>query len=219
MIKAVSAVGLVVWLAGTPALSSPLLDLVAQQAAKRALAPAAAGAPAEPASSALEQARRIAGAPQSASAPAATVAAPSGAWPEPAPINYPSAQVKRAGEFKFSAETLAKVKAFEGFAAVRCSDCEGGMTYDSSIRLIRPPWLGDRPVQAVIAGLKVGQAYTWKGEASVGALTVLSEQPIGPFPCRQVRYTLTRGKQTAERPGLFCFTKGEYTDPAWTEIL
>src|SRR5215217_1918965 len=73
-----------------------------------------------------------------------------------------------------------------------------------------------------VAAMKVGGSWTWKGVKTTGAIKVEGAHDIGVWPCRQVRWTLTRpdGGKAAERTGLICkgLRMGE-TKPDWETVF
>jgi len=148
--------------------------------------------------------------------------APAAAGPEPWPVNAGARTVAIPHDLDFSPELEAKKKAFVEFSKVRCTSCEGGYSFDAWANLI----LGVTDLRAWhkrIGETAVGGTLTWRGDASDGTLTVLSDAQVGPFPCKQIRYSLVRrsDKASAERPGLLCFGKASaYAgSPSWVEVL
>lgn len=70
----------------------------------------------------------------------------------------------------------------------------------------------------------VGRAIPWRGTAYDGLITVVSEVPIGGFPCRQLIHRITmRDKQpvSVETPDLVCLGRqDEYSGKdTWHEVF
>ena len=149
------------------------------------------------------------------SAPAATTG------PEPWPVNVGSRSIATPYDFEFSPELEAKGKAYLEFSRVACTGCEGGRSYDAWANLILGLKLDAWHKQ--IGETAVGGTLSWRGQVSDGKVTVLGDAQVGPYPCKQVRYTLVRrsDKASAERPGLFCFGKASSFagSPSWVEAL
>ena len=141
--------------------------------------------------------------------------------PSPAPAAAPAIKAKKApppgiypGTINVGAEIKAKKDAFDEFGKVRCSDCEGGYSYDSWTQIFFNGELaGEYNGWAKKLGnLRVGERLTWKGKASNGTLTVVSENPVEGFRCKQLTYRLDKPNSSAERPGLLCWGKlNEYS--------
>lgn len=97
-------------------------------------------------------------------------------------------------------------KAYDDFGKVRCTSCEGGYAYDGWPVFPRDetprPYNGSKHILGEFA---IGHVHRWKGAESQGSLTVVSEEPVGGFRCRQLVYRLTKGSASAERPGLLCW--------------
>ncbi|MGL3821211.1 hypothetical protein [Sphingopyxis sp. R3-92] len=133
--------------------------------------------------------------------------------PEPE-TKYPSRMPKPEG--------FAAVKqAYDDFGKVRCTSCEGGFAYDSWPVFprdgTRRPFDGAR---SIVGELPIGHVHRWKGAESQGSLTVVSEEPVGGFRCRQLLYRLTKGSASAERPGLMCWGyANQYSaSEGWNEV-
>lgn len=146
-------------------------------------------------------------------APAEKGAAPSDAAPvrafpasgvEPWPLNI-NDPVKSPREYKFSPELQDRKTAYVQFGRVRCGDCEGGYAFDTWARQYMPSRSEYNAFEKMIAGLGVGQSWSWRPSGSVGTVTVVSKEPVGGFECSQVRWELKRGKASASSPGLFCW--------------
>ncbi|MGR4866711.1 hypothetical protein [Caulobacter sp. LARHSG274] len=140
---------------------------------------------------------------------------------EPAPVNYSSREIHRPQDLRFSETMSARKKALEQFGKSPCDACEGGYQYDTSVRHLVAGWTRqDGAFEQKVGAMHVGESFNWRGATTSGLFRVESEAPIGPFPCKQVRYVLTRGKQSADRLGLFCFGKREYsTLDEWIEVF
>lgn len=152
-------------------------------------------------------------APGRSAAPAARAAS---SGPAPWPLNPDDATY--TGDLEFDPADEARVKGLEEFAKVRCNDCEGGYAFDSWITHQRGMTVDE--VAAAVGALAIGQTLTWTGAESTGVLEVVSEVPVGPFQCKQVRTVMTRGEATYEAPGLYCFGKSHtYAKAMWVEVL
>ncbi len=114
-------------------------------------------------------------------------------------ILYPSRRPKPEG---FDAVK----QAYTDFGKVRCASCEGGYAYDGWPVFPRDetprPYNGSRHILGEFA---IDHVHRWKGAESEGSLTIVSEEPVGGFRCRQLLYRLTKGGASAERPGLLCW--------------
>jgi hypothetical protein len=55
----------------------------------------------------------------------------------------------------------------------------------------------------------------------VGKITAVSADPVGPFACKQLRWELTRGKETRTRDGLVCRGKSnpDADNERWLEVF
>lgn len=140
--------------------------------------------------------------------------------PTPWPNNLDRPRLARPGQLTFDAALEAEKAAFKRFGTVSCSDCEGGESYDTAAKLflnLRDMWAFD----SALGALNLNQSLTWRGRASAGKITVVGEVPVGPFPCKQLRWELTRGDQTATRPGLVCLGKSnpDADNDRWMEIF
>lgn len=162
------------------------------------------------------------GAGQPAAQPVATAEAAHAVstGPEPWPNNLDRPRLSRPGQLEFDAALEAEKTAFKRFGAVSCSDCEGGESYDTAAKLfldLRDMWAFD----TALGALNRDQSLTWRGRASTGRITVVGESPVGPFPCKQLRWELTRGDQTATRPGLVCLGKSnpDADNDRWIEVF
>lgn len=97
-------------------------------------------------------------------------------------------------------------KAYDDFGKVRCTSCEGGYAYDGWPVFPRDatprPYNGSKHI---LGEFPIGHVHRWKGSESQGSLTIVSEEPVGGFRCRQLLYRLTKGSASAERPGLLCW--------------
>ncbi|MHA4837900.1 hypothetical protein [Sphingopyxis sp. MSC1_008] len=100
----------------------------------------------------------------------------------------------------------AAKKAYDDFGKVRCTSCEGGYAYDGWPVFPRDetprPYNGSKHILGEFA---IGHVHRWKGAEAQGSLTIVSEEPVGGFRCRQLLYRLTKGSASAERPGLLCW--------------
>ncbi len=153
-----------------------------------------------------------------ASAPAPVAVASTG--PSPWPNNLGDPRLRRPGQLKFDAALEAQKDAFKKFGEVSCNDCEGGVSFDTAAKLflnLRDMWAFD----SALGALEVGQSLTWRGRASVGKITAVSDAPVGPFQCKQLRWELKRGNETKTRDGLVCLGKSnpDADNERWLEVL
>lgn len=192
------------------------VDRVADEASRRverAVEDAASGAAVEESSGSS-----LAVAPVAASAgnSGATRPAAPPRGPAPWPINPDDAAY--TGDLEFDPADEARASGLDEFAKVDCMDCEGGYSYDSWIN-----YHTDMDVDGVAARvgeLSIGETLSWTGIEASGVLEVISETPVGSFPCKQVRLVMTRGEATYETPGLYCFGKShQYAKAMWVEVL
>lgn len=105
------------------------------------------------------------------------------------------------GDLQFP-EALAALKAFDNAAAVGCQECEGGRSFDTWPNYFIAGFNADKRM----AALKADEKLTWKGKRLAGEITLIGEQPIGRFPCRQYRWVMrgAAGKVAATRTSLQC---------------
>lgn len=116
--------------------------------------------------------------------------APSSLWP----VNGHCA-VHSFRDLQFP-EAVEQKRAYTKIGDIPCRTCERGATYDG--------WPKNMP-ESKLLSLRQGEPLRWKGARYEGAVVLTGEHPIGPFPCRQYRWTLSEGaKVAAERAGLFC---------------
>lgn len=146
---------------------------------------------------------------------AGNATAPSTAKKAPAPeIKYPSRMPEPDG-------FAAVKKAYDDFGKVRCTSCEGGYAYDGWAVFPRDgnrrPFDGAR---SILGELPIGHIHRWTGAESKGSLTIVSEEPVGGFRCRQLLYRLTKGSASAERPGLMCWGYANQfsASEGWNEV-
>lgn len=110
------------------------------------------------------------------------------------------------GDVPKSAEAETLRVAYNKFGEVSCNDCEGGISFDGSPRFEYDQFSGQYEERARRAGTwAVGHVHRWKGKASIGTITVLSEEAINGLKCKRLVYKLVRGQASAERPSLICF--------------
>lgn len=151
------------------------------------------------------------------------------AIPAPASAAAPAVKAKKApppgvypGTITVGADIKAKKDAFDEFGKVRCNDCEGGYSYDSWTQIFFNGELaGEYNGWAKKLGnLRVGERLTWKGKASNGTLTVVSDSPVEGFRCKHLTYRLDKPNASAERPGLVCWGKlNEYSsNDSWVIV-
>jgi hypothetical protein len=141
--------------------------------------------------------------------------------PAPWPINVGAPGVRFPSDLDFSSELEAEKKAFVEFSRVRCTDCEGGYGYDAWAQQILGINRGYKAWETRIGGMAVGETLAWKGAQSKGLITIVSEEPVNGWRCKQLRWELAKGSERAERPGLFCFGKAGPYDGAesWTQVF
>jgi opacity protein-like surface antigen len=138
----------------------------------------------------------------------------------PQPINLGDPKVRRPGQLKFDAALEDQKTAFKTFGEVSCDDCEGGVSFDTAAKKflgLRDMWAFD----SALGALEVGQSLNWRGRASVGKITAVSAEAVGPFACKQLRWELTRGKETRARDGLVCLGKSnpDADNDRWLEVF
>ncbi|MFJ6024320.1 hypothetical protein ACIQC9_06965 [Brevundimonas sp. NPDC092305] len=179
----------------------------AEQAAQAVVGRAvtAATAPRPPASARPAAAASAAPSASAPQAPAAAGGLPAD-FPAPRPLNY-SADIRRPGQLRFSdAEKNAK-GSFDQIGRYACASCEGGFNFDSWPRHeVRGIGVGNYQLENRLGALGVGEALTWTGShtGTRYAITVTSDRAIGPWPCKQLRWTGDRGDEHVERVGLIC---------------
>jgi len=202
-VVAVSALSLA--LASPAAAQSGFLKSLARQAAAAAVQNAAAPKPSADAAPAAEAEGQDNPGQSQQYAAAEQAAATSG--PAPWPINVGARAVKYPSDLDFSAELEAEKKAFDEFSKVRCSDCEGGYSYDAwAQQMIRLDG-SYKAWEKKLGGLALGETLSWKGSQSKGLITVVSEEPVNGWPCKQLKWELDKPGAHAERPGLICYGK------------
>ena len=145
------------------------------------------------------------------------VAARAAEGPAPWPLNAGAATY--TGELQFDPIYAQQYKAVETFGKSRCNDCEGGYAYDTFIsHYIDAAAQGGVPAR--VGRMAIGESLTWRGEVTTGRLEVLSDTPVGAFPCKQVRLTLTKGQENQEALGLYCKGKSHaYAADMWVRVL
>ncbi len=137
---------------------------------------------------------------------------PSTNFADPAPINY-TPSLDRPSDLRFAPEHAAAKRAYEDFGKVRCNDCEGGYDYETWVRNAIPGLTGYQVFERRIGGMAVGESLNWTGSRGARyALTIVGEQPIGEWPCKQLKWTADRGSEHAERMGLFCRNGNTWVD-------
>lgn len=211
---ALSVAALVLCLAA-PAQAQSFLKNLAREAALRAAAAAANGsaqaAQAQPVAAPDGGGGSVEGGDAASEAPAEAAAT----GPTPWPNNLGARDATSPSRLTFSAELEAEKAAFLEFSKVPCTACEGGRSYDAwAQHFIRldGSW---KAWEKKVGALEMGQSVTWQGQKSKGAITVVGETPVGAWPCKQLRWTLTRPGEKAERPGLICNARPD-GNPDWT---
>jgi hypothetical protein len=211
-----AAAGLSLLLTAPAAAQSGFLKNLARQAAAAAIQnaaqPPAQAAPADaPTQDQAEAPAQYAAAAQTAPT----------SGPAPWPMNVGAQAVKYPSDLDFSPELEAEKKAFLEFSKVRCGDCEGGYSFDAWVQQIIPLDGKYKAWERKVGGLALGEKIAWKGSQATGVITVVSEEAVNGWPCKQLKWELKRGQASAERPGLFCYGKGGPYDgsDSWTEVF
>ncbi|KQY85881.1 hypothetical protein [Brevundimonas sp. Root1423] len=204
----------------SPVMAQDLLERMARAAVERAATAAAQRAAGAAVSAATAQHPAPAGTPPPsarASAAQAPGAAGRTSFAAPAPINY-SAALQSPRQLEFSAEDAGGKQRLMEFSRFSCDACEGGRAYGSWIGHYVSSLFGDglpRRVQTMRVGDKIDWQVPQMGGS--GRMEVINDQPIGPWACKQIRWTITRSQQSESRLGLFCEMSGSAT--GWFEIL
>jgi len=201
---ALLAAGLCLALAGPAAAQSGFLKNLARQAAAAAIQNAAQSSQGQ-AAAAPDEAAQAEAAPPTQDAATEQPTATSG--PAPWPTNVGARTVRYPSDLKFSPELEAQKAAFLEFSRVSCTACEGGRSYDAWAQHFVRLDGSYKAWEKKLGGLAVGEAVTWKGQQSTGAITVVSEAPVNGWPCKQLKWTLKKPTASAERPGLICSAK------------
>lgn len=127
-------------------------------------------------------------------------------FPAPRPINY-SPTFRDPSMLEFSkADEDARI-VFDQIGRYSCNDCEGGHAYDSWPRHeIRGIGVGNYELENRLGALKVGEALRWTGSRTRTqyAITVVGEQGLTQWPCKQLKWTGDREGQHVERMGMIC---------------
>lgn len=187
----------------TPAAAQSLFESLARSAAETVVRSAVTSALSSP---------RSASAAQDGGRNQAAAAA------ETAPASKPAKVAKVNVRDLAPPTAAADKKALDEFSRYRCNDCEGGWAYDSwarhGLNLV-----GYNKLENKIGGLEVGQSVSWKGSVANGEGIVTAEVEKSGFKCKQVTWRMTKGKEQAEREGLFCVVlMGEAPGtPTWVE--
>lgn len=217
MYRLIIAAALVAAASATPASAQSLFDRVArgalEEAASRVVNPPRRGEERNTEASGVET-------PNAEAPTAGTAGSAAINFADPAPVNY-SARLRGPYQLRFAPELEAAEAAFDEFNRVACTDCEGGRSYDSWIRHHVPEVQPMRALENRIGEMGVGEAIRWTGTSGARlALTVIGEEPVGAWPCKQVRWSSERDGASAERLGLFCHGKrGDYLGDGWVEVL
>lgn len=223
MSKSVSAAltvaGLSLVLAGPAAAQSGFLKNLARQAAAAAIQNSAQS---QQSQQSQQPAAEAEGQDAAQPAPYAEAAeAPQTSGPAPWPVNVGAKSVKYPSNLKFSPELEAQKKAFVEFSKVSCNDCEGGYSYDAWVRHFVRLDGSYGAWEKKVGALALGESITWKGSQSMGSITVVSEEPVNGWPCKQLKWELKKAQSKAERPGLFCNGKASsYSgSDSWVEVF
>lgn len=138
-------------------------------------------------------------------------------WPEETQCSY-----YKFADLKFDAARELKKK-FENASKVPCSDCEGGYSFDAWAHFsVVKGGNSKEKFDEMLVALKPGQHIDWKGAKFQGEVIQSGEQPVAGFPCKQFHWVLKNksGNPVAEREGMYCEYKEEYSTKAkWHEIL
>ena len=128
--------------------------------------------------------------------------------------------VQRPRQMPTPAEAKAQKATFEAFGRYDCGECEGGQGYDAWVRHFLPTSHGSPSLEDKIAAMGVGDSFQWQGKTAVGSLTIVGDEPVGGFACKQVQYKLQREQKSAERRGLFCLGKSSQYSAreSWQEV-
>jgi hypothetical protein len=141
----------------------------------------------------------------------------SAAGPAPWPLNPGAATY--TGELRFDPVYDEQFKALQEFGKSPCFSCEGGYAFDTFISY-HVDAAAEGGVPGRVGRLAVGESFTWRGEVSTGRLEVLSDTPVGAFPCKQIRLTLTKGEESRDALGLYCKGKSHaYAADMWVRVL
>ncbi|WP_068878703.1 MULTISPECIES: hypothetical protein [unclassified Phenylobacterium] len=213
---ALAVAGLSLVLAGPAAAQSGFLKNLARQAAAAAIQNAAQPQQSQPPAAEAEG--------QDAAQPAQyaeAAQAPQTSGPAPWPKNVGAKSVRYPSNLTFSPELEDQKKAFVEFSKVSCNDCEGGYSYDAWVRHFVRLDGSYGAWEKKVGALALGESITWKGSASTGSITVVSEEPVNGWPCKQLKWELKKAQSQAERPGLFCYGKASsYAgSDSWTEVF
>lgn len=131
-----------------------------------------------------------------------------------AAVKYPN-DLPKPGDFS------AVKAAYDGFGKVACTGCEGGFAYDGWAVFPRDEHSGKYNGDAQrIGSWPVGHVHRWTGNESNGTLTVVAEETVGGFRCRTLKYRLTKGSASAERPGLLCWGRASsfFGSESWVQV-
>lgn len=165
--------------------------------------------------------RRGGGAPPVLTPRAVRSSGPRAAASVAAPVSAPATSVRYTDDLPRAADAEAAKAAYNKFGEVSCNDCEGGIDFDGRPKFAYDQFSGQYEERARRFGnLPVGHVHRWRGRESTGTITILAEQPLDGFRCKQLRYRLVKGKAVAERPGLICWGLANASSSAenWHEI-
>lgn len=144
-----------------------------------------------------------------ASVPTATATAPSSGlpadFPAPVPLNFAPA-LRDPTQLRFSQADMDGPKRFDEIGRYACNDCEGGFAFDSWARHEVSSLWGQYVLENRLGALPVGGKIEWTGSHTRTryAITVVSDRPLGAWPCKQLKWTGDRGETHVERLGLIC---------------
>lgn len=179
--------------------------------------------------------------PATAAAPVSVPAAPAGhpgcestrsrkplAPLGPRPANFPAAlwPAEPACAYAFEDYDFSagkeQARAFNAAGTVPCTECVGGSSLDWNAEgNLATSGRKTKRFTEMLATMQPGEKIEWQGARYRGTIELAGELPIGEFPCRQFRWTLTSKADVvmAERDGLYCIWKYRSSDPVWHKVL
>lgn len=221
MIRQTLVLSLALGLSAGPVSAQDFLGRMARAAAERA-ATAVAGRAVETVVSGAAAPDRRAPAPTAQAAPAQASAPTASAsdFAAPAPVNYRS-DMTNPHDLEFSPEDAGGKQRLTTFSRHSCSDCEGGYAFGAWVGHYVSALWGDHVLAGRLGGMAVGQHVDWQVPAMRGSgrIEVVGDQAIGPWACKQVRWTVTRPEGASDRMGLVCRVPRRNAEPRWEEIL
>ena len=137
------------------------------------------------------------------------VEAPQKVAEKTAPANAPATAKKASSpkatypsELPRPADFDAVRKAYTDFGKVRCTSCEGGFAHDSWPKFPRDETT--RPSNGskhILGEFPIGHVHRWQGVEAQGSLTIVSEEPVAGFRCRQTPPSAHQGKRLDGKAG------------------